>query len=661
VCGIAGFLDLRAATPLDDLHVIAATMAATLHHRGPDARGVWADATAGIAFGHTRLSIVDVSSAGAQPMVSASGRFVINYNGEVYNAPDLARDLERSGVRFRGHSDTEVLIEAIDRWGLDETLERVNGMFAFALWDRCARRLHLVRDRLGEKPLYYAWRDDVLLFGSELEALRAHPSGRFGIDRDALATYLRFAVVPAPYSIHPEVHKLPPATVLTIDPARDPRNARPREYWSVFDAYRAGSRPLPPAEEIEAALDELLRDAVRIRMRSDVPLGAFLSGGIDSTLVVALMQDQSSDPVRTFTIGTSDRHYGEADAAFGIARHLQTRHTELVVTAADALAVIPEIPTMYDEPFADSSQIPTFLVAQLARREVTVSLSGDGGDETFGGYDRYRYLPRVHRRAGRLPGWARRLAADALDAVPPRVWEGLARPMPRRIRPRIPATKAAKFAAITRAESPAAMYASVVSHWDHAGDLVVGGQVLPTVIDTVDAWPQAGGLENLLMALDTVTYLPDDILVKLDRATMAVSLEARVPLLDHRVVEFAASLPVAAKVQGGVGKRPLRGVLRRYVPEALWNRPKTGFGLPIGEWLRGPLRPWAEALLDPARLRVEGYLAPEPIAAMWDEHLARRRDWEYHLWDVLIFQAWLEHIRSPRPEPAPGDYVVAPE
>jgi len=660
MCGITGFLDLAAETPRDELSALATSMAATLAHRGPDARGAWVDPAAGIAFGHARLSIVDVSTAGAQPMLSASGRHVLNYNGEIYNAPDIARELERAGTRFRGHSDTEVLVEAIEHWGVDATLARCNGMFAFAVWDRERRQLLLARDRLGEKPLYYGWRGRTFLFGSELNALRAHPRGDFAVDRDSLASFLRFATVPAPFSIYEGVHKLAPGHLITVTAADPPGSGEPKPYWCVFDAFQQRTHADMPDAELVEALDTLLRDSVKIRMRSDVPLGAFLSGGIDSTTVVALMQDQSTEPVRTFTIGSTNRTYNEADAAHEIATRLETRHTELVVTAADAQAVIPRLPEIYDEPFADSSQIPTFLVSQLARGDVTVSLSGDGGDETFGGYDRYRYLPRVLRRREHVPQWARLAASNVIDAVPPRVWDSLARPLPMRVRPRIPATKAKKFAAINRLGTPAEMYEELVTYWSDPDAVVVGGEAPSLLVDRPDDWPRIAGLENLLMALDTVTYLPDDILVKLDRATMSVGLEGRVPLLDHRVVEFAAGLPATVKVREGVGKWPLRAVLRRYVPDELVSRPKSGFGVPIGQWLRGPLQPWASDLLAPDRLRRDGYLRPEPIERMWSEHRAGRRDWEYQLWPVLMFQAWLDGSKTSPPVPA-VDYVVASE
>jgi asparagine synthase (glutamine-hydrolysing) len=661
MCGISGFLDLEPHLSRDEMIAIAAAMAARVAHRGPDGRGIWVDAPAGISFGHTRLSIVDVSTAGAQPMVSGSGRFVINYNGEVYNAPDLARELRGSGVRFRGHSDTEVLVEAIEHWGLDRTLDRANGMFAFACWDRADRRLHLVRDRLGEKPLYYGWRGSTLLFGSELAALRAHPKVSLEVDRSALASYLRFAAVPAPASIYEGISKLPPASILTVAAVSSATTATPREYWSAFGGFTHTSSDATDPQAAVDALDPLLRDAVRIRMRSDVPLGAFLSGGIDSTTVVALMQDQSATPVRTFTIGSTSRTYNEADAAHAVASHLGTRHTELVVTAADAQAVIPKLPEIYDEPFADSSQIPTYLVAELARHDVTVSLSGDGGDETFGGYNRYRHLPRALRRNQRIPLATRQRAARVLDGVPPVVWERLAGLVPASKRPRIPATKVGKLAALTRLDSPAAMYAELATHWNDLDGVLVDGVAPRTLVDRPDEWPPVPELENLLMALDTVTFLPDDILVKLDRATMAVGLEGRVPLLDHRVVEFGATLPAAVKLRDGCTKWPLRALLARYVPDDLVDRPKSGFGIPIGNWLRGALRPWADELLAPDRLRREGYFRPEPIRAMWDDHLRRTHDWEYHLWDVLMFQAWLEHTASASAAPGVGDYVVISE
>jgi len=643
MCGIAGVLDLAGATTADELQSTARTMAAALRHRGPDDHGTWVDPAAGVAFGHQRLSIVDLSAAGAQPMCSSSGRYVLSYNGEIYNAEALANDLSGSGRRFRGHSDTEVLVEAIDEWGLERAVERTNGMFAFSLWDREHRRLHLVRDRLGEKPLYYGWIGNVLVFGSELKALRAHPAFSGEIDRDALSLFLRFNCVPAPWSIFRGIQKLPPASILTVDPARRPHEALPEPYWSALAAFehRDGS-PALSDDDATDHLEELLLDATRSRMRSDVPLGAFLSGGIDSSTIVALMQRESSEAVRTFTIGNTVATFNEADRANAIAQHLGTHHTELLVTPEDALSVIPRLPHVYDEPFADSSQIPTFLVAEIARRDVTVSLSGDGGDEMFGGYDRYRWVPRVAKRFGRVPAGVRRAASNALLAVPPRVWDALALPLPTGMRPRMPATKLAKLAAIMTLDSPPAMYRELVSHWEEPDAVVIGAHEPPTAVDA--AWQTGRRPEDAMMAVDVVTYLPDDILVKLDRATMSVGLEGRVPILDHRVVEFATSLPLEQKIRDGQSKWLLRRVLARHVPTRLFESPKSGFGVPIGTWLRGPLRPWAEELLAPDRLRREGFLRPEPIRAAWDEHQRGRRDHEYHLWDVLMFQAWLETI-----------------
>jgi asparagine synthase (glutamine-hydrolysing) len=640
MCGITGFLDLAPELPREQLATVVLAMAATLRHRGPDDLTTWVDAPAGIAFGHTRLSIIDLSPAGAQPMASASGRYVITYNGEIYNARDLVPDLEAKGVRFRGHSDTEVLVEAIDAWGLERTLGRVNGMFAFGLWDREERRLHLVRDRLGKKPLYYGVQGRTFLFGSELKALRAHPRFAANVDRDALARFLRFSYVPSPWSIYEGIRKLPPGSVLTID-AASARSAAPVQFWSAFTAFEANRSPVPSDDALVDELHELLRSAVRMRMISDVPLGAFLSGGIDSSTIVALMQEHSSEPVRTFTIGTTSRTHNEADVAHEVARILGTRHTELIVTADDALAVIPRLGSIYDEPFSDSSQIPTYLVSELARRDVIVSLSGDGGDEIFGGYDRYRWLPRTARRFQRVPSGARRAMAKGLLALPPRAVDAAVRSIPARRRPRIPSVKLAKFASIAPLDDPAAMYAELVTHWHEPQSMVVGARSVDTIVDHEEEWPQVGGLENLLMALDTCTYLPDDILVKLDRATMAVGLEGRVPLLDFRVVEWAAALPPRSKIAHGESKHLLRRVLRSYVPDEVLERPKAGFGVPVGEWLRGPLRPWAEDLLAPTRLSAEGYFRPEPVQTMWCEHQAGRRDWEYHLWDVLMFQSWL--------------------
>jgi asparagine synthase (glutamine-hydrolysing) len=643
MCGIDGFLDLRQSAPGEHLTDIVVRMTATLVHRGPDASGSWVDPEAGIALGHRRLSIIDLTEAGAQPMHSASGRYVISYNGEIYNAIDLAQEITASGHQLRGHCDTEVLLEAIDAWGLDLALERSNGMFAFALWDRRERRLHLVRDRLGEKPLYYGWMGDTLLFASELKSLRAHPAFRGSVDRNALAAYFRANCVAGPRSIYEGVRKLPPGSVLTVETDRAHDRARaavPVPYWSAFDAYTDDPRraPMSDADAIDAA-DELLLDATRMRLRSDVPLGAFLSGGLDSSVVVALMQRHSSKAVRTFTIGSPSATYDEADRAAEIASRLGTDHTELTVTADEAIAVIPRLSRIFDEPFADSSQIPTLLMAELARRDVTVTLSGDGGDEVFGGYQRYRWVPKLAHWLAWIPVGSRAAVARALLRVPPSVWDGLVAPLPTSVRPRIASTKVAKLSRIASLDSPEAMYRRLAAHWDDPSAVVIGGT--DDEHDDGAAW-DGDEIVHRMMALDTTTFLPDDILVKVDRTTMSVSLEGRIPFLDHRLIELVAALPESMKIRNGESKWLLRRVLERHVPGKLVAGPKSGFGVPLGEWLRGPLRPWADDLLSPAVLQRQGYLRAEAVTRMWGEHRSGRRDWEYHLWDVLMFQSWLE-------------------
>ncbi len=650
MCGVTGFL-VPGGLDGPAAERTVGRMAATLAHRGPDDAGVWVDAEAGVALGHRRLAIIDLSPLGHQPMLSACGRYVVVYNGEIYNFRALRSRLEEEGERFRSQSDTEVLLAAVSRWGPAEALARFNGMFAFALWDRHARRLILARDRLGEKPLYYGWMGRTFLFGSELKALRAYPEFVGEVDRGALALYMRHNYVPAPYCIYRGVRKLPPAAWLSVEPGRPGDWPAPIPYWSLRAAAERGvAEPLEGSEE-EAAdeLDALLRDAVRLRMVADVPLGAFLSGGIDSSTVVALMQAQSARPVRTFTIGFHVRAYNEAEHAKAVARHLGTDHTELYVTPEEALAVIPRLPALYDEPFADSSQVPTFLVAQMARRHVTVALSGDGGDELFGGYNRYFWGRDLWRRLGRLPAGLRRVAARGLTAVSPETWgrvlRGLDPLVPRRLRTSNPGEKVHKLAGVVAVENPTRLYLSLVSHWDEPATVVLGAEEPPTPLTDAEQWPGFEDFTLRMMYLDAVTYLPDDILVKVDRASMGVSLEARIPLLDHRVVEYAWRLPLSRKVQGGRGKALLRRVLYRYVPRELVERPKMGFGVPIDAWLRGPLREWAEDLLAEHRLRAEGYFDPGPIRLKWREHLAATRDWHYHLWDVLMFQAWLEEQR----------------
>lgn len=648
MCGIAGFLEQPPCSSQSESLDRVTKMAHTLRHRGPDDAGAWADAAAGIALGHRRLSVVDLSATGHQPMPSACGRYVVSFNGEIYNFRSLRAELEQSGHRFRGHSDTEVLLAAITRWGVEGALARANGMFALALWDRQERVLFLARDRLGEKPLYYGWIGPRFLFASELKALCAHPDFRPVINRDAVALYLRHNYIPAPFSVYQDVAKLPPGTLLAVRAEAASVRGAPVRYWSARTAAESGvANPWVGTEsEALAQLDDLLRDAIRMRMEADVPLGAFLSGGIDSTTVVALMQAQSTRPVRTFTIGFHEGGYNEAESAAEVARRLGTDHTELYVTPAEAMAVIPRLPALYDEPFADASQIPTFLVSQLARRHVTVSLSGDGGDELFGGYNRYFWGRSIWRKVGWLPAAWRRTAARTLTAVSPESWDtgfrALGPFLPGRLRQRNPGDKLHKLAQVLAVSDPEALYRGLISQWHDPAAVVPGAGEPPTTLTDRSQWANLDDFTLQMMYLDTVTYLPDDILVKVDRASMGVSLEARVPLLDHRVVEFAWRLPLAMKIRDGQGKWLLRQVLYQYVPREIMERPKMGFGVPIDAWLRGPLRDWAETLLDAKRLQEEGLFHPQPIRTRWTEHLSGQRNWQYSLWGVLMFQAWLD-------------------
>jgi len=617
-------------------------------HRGPDDSGVWVDAAAQVALGHRRLSIVDLSEHGHQPMVSHCGRYVLAFNGEIYNHRLIRKELEREGnvvAPWRGHSDTETLLAGFVSWGLIATLQKAIGMFAIALWDRVLNTLTLARDRLGEKPLYYGWQGQgqnaAFLFGSELSALRRHPAFTADINRDALSLFLRHNCIGGANSIYSGISKLLPGHVLTVSSSAPEPVLR--AWWSGADVAARGVAQsfTGSPDDAVTALEALLRDAVGQQMMADVPLGAFLSGGVDSSIVVSLMQAQSSRPVRTFSIGFHEEGYNEAEHAKAVANHLGTDHTELYVTPEEALAVIPKLPTLYSEPFADSSQIPTFLVSQLARQHVTVSLSGDAGDELFCGYRRYQMTADVWNKVAVLPRPLRQLAAGVITAVPPGAWDkvGGLLSMSRL------GDKLHKGAGLLGNRTVADLYRGMVSHWTDPASAVLGASEQGTVL--TGAAPDLPGLGDVerMMALDMLSYLPDDILAKVDRAAMGVSLETRVPMLDHRVVEFAWSLPLDYKLRGGVTKWPLRQVLYRHVPRELIERPKMGFGVPIDHWLRGPLREWAETLLAEPRLRSEGFFDPAPIRQKWVEHLSGQRNWQYHLWDVLMFQAWLEEQR----------------
>lgn len=622
MCGLAGFLGGLPFAGSDDL--VLHRMAQTLLHRGPDDEGVWSDRDQRIGLAHRRLAVLDLTAAGHQPMMSASGRFALVFNGEIYNHLELRGELGRD-IAWRGHSDTETLLAGLDAWGLEATLKKCIGMFAMAVWDKHERVLSLARDRLGEKPLYYGWQGvgerRVFLFGSELKALKAHPAFAAAVDRGALSLYLRHNYIPAPYSIHQGIAKLEPGCWLSV--AIDQAEPKVRRYWDAVALAR--ERHATPfagtAEEAVDALALLAKDAVRRQMIADVPLGAFLSGGIDSSTVVALMQAQSARPIKTFTIGFHEPGYNEAEQAKAVAQHLGTDHAELYVTPQEAMAVIPRLPALYCEPFADSTQIPNFLLSELARRHVTVSLSGDAGDELFCGYDSYLLTHDLWKKVSRVPEVLRRSVAQCWGSGHRR-------------------------AHVLASRSIEELFGVVVSHVYNPAQWIVNGYEPATRLR--GALPDLSGLqpEERMMVLDAISYLPDDILAKVDRAAMGVSLETRVPFLDHRFVEFAWSLPLAFKQRDGLSKWVLRQVLYRYVPRDLIDRPKKGFSVPLCDWLRGPLRAWAESLIDESRLQREGYFHAGPIRKMWSVHLSGKRDNTAPLWNVLMFQAWLESHAS---------------
>lgn len=649
MCGIAGFIDSSVAEP----ERLCRLMADEISHRGPDDHGEWAERAYGVALGHRRLSILDLTPAGHQPMRSHSDRFVIVFNGEIYNHLSVRRELDAAHLSppWVGRSDTETLLAAIEAWGLSSALRRCVGMFALALWDRKERRLALARDRCGEKPLYYGRHGSAFLFGSELKALRVHPGFRAQLNRGVLGLYLRHNYVPDPYCIYDGTWKLPPGCYLEIGTDGNPGEVV--AYWVASEAIDA-SRTTPLSGGSAAAADELecvLGEAVAAQMVADVPLGAFLSGGVDSSAIVALMQARATRPVRTFTIGFAEAAYDESSYARAVAAHLGTEHTELLVSPAEAQAVIPRLPAMYDEPFADSSQIPTALICQLARSHVTVALSGDGGDEVFGGYTRYQLAGQIWRAIRSVPKPLRKLAERFMRSVSPDEWErrhrALGPLLPSRWRHARLADRLHKAAELLTADTRGEIYRALVSHWQSPGSICVGAdEPRSQLLDLMETCHYER-FEECMMFWDLMTYLPGDILVKVDRAAMAVSLETRIPMLDHRVIEFAWRLPLEMRVRNGQGKWLLRQVLHRHVPRELIERPKMGFGVPIDTWLRGPLRDWAEALLGESRLRSEGVFDPAPVARKWREHVTGKRNWAYLLWDVLMFQAWQEAAAQP--------------
>ena len=639
MCGLAGVFDLSKSRSSDDLMRVAGSMGDAVQHRGPDEGGAWVDADAGFAVAHRRLSIQDLSAAGRQPMISKSGRYVLSYNGEIYNGGDLRAELAATGSAFNGHSDTEVLLEALAQWGVDKTLPRLIGMFAFALWDREERTLVLARDRMGIKPLYWGGQGERIFFASELKSLMAHPDFKAEVDRDALSDLVAFNYVSGPRSIYDGIAHLEPGCFVRIDAKGAARTSR---FWDLFDITRQGQGSRVALSDAQALsqLNDVLGDAVRGRMVSDVPLGTFLSGGVDSALITAMMQSLSPSPVKTFTIGFGESEFNEAGHARTIASHLGTEHHELQVSGQDALDVIPKLARMYCEPFADSSQIPTYLVSAMAREHVTVALSGDGGDEVFAGYNRHLVGHDVWPRIKGIPVPVRRVMAGLLKSMPHVVYDQMAAVLPKSKRPSQLGDKMNKLAGLLEGRDLDDFYAGVIKFWGDAGSIVIGGgenrswtqkaEVVRTIADPVER----------MQVMDMLTYLPGDILTKVDRASMAVGLEARVPLLDHRVVEFASALPMNLKIRGGETKWLLRQMLDQYVPRSLTERPKQGFAVPLGDWLRGPLRDWAEDLLSEPALNKAGLFHAAPVRAKWQRHLAGHHHEHYALWSILMAQDW---------------------
>ncbi|WP_419807681.1 asparagine synthase (glutamine-hydrolyzing) [Sphingomonas sp.] len=644
MCGIAGFISANAS---GDPKAILRRMTTGIRHRGPDDAGLWLEPHHGVALGHRRLSILDLSTAGHQPMASAQDRYQLVYNGEIYNHRLLRRELDEAGraPNWRGHSDTEVILAAFEAWGIETALQRFNGMFALAVWDRKREVLTLACDRFGEKPLYFGWQQGKLLFASEMKALYAHPDFSGTINRDALTLYLRHNYIPAPHSIWEGISKLEPGHYVEIRPLVT--SASPKAYWSLLETItHAKANPLPDTTEVVDQLDALLLDAVGLRMDADVPVGAFLSGGIDSSLITALMQAQSTRPVKTFTIGFDDPRFNEADHAKAIATHLGTEHTELIARPQDALDTLPRLPAIWDEPFSDSSQIPTLLVSALTRQHVTVSLSGDAGDEIFGGYNRYVHADRLRSLTQPIPLPLRRAVAAGLESpVTEKALHAIRPLLPERYRRIHLYGRLGKVAEVLRCSTPEELYRRLVSHDIEPEAMALGGRE-PAGITGIPR-PAFTDFRETMMYLDTLSYLPGDILTKVDRASMAVSLESRIPFLDPRVVEFAWRLPLSTKLKDGVGKHILRQVLYRYVPQSLIDRPKMGFGVPLGAWLTGPLREWRHTLLDPTRIAAEGYFAPARVEDLQREidHGASSTT-SYRVWDIMMFQAWLDEHRA---------------
>jgi asparagine synthase (glutamine-hydrolysing) len=648
MCGINGFY----SKSLSNFNDVIVKMNSAISHRGPDTNGTWSDKNSGIVLGHQRLSIIDVSSSGNQPMQSSSGRYILTYNGEIYNYLKIRKELEmnNANIKWIGNSDTEILLESIDFWGIEPTLQKIQGMYAFGIWDQKMRRLILARDRIGEKPLYYGWQGEgnnkVFLFGSELKALKVHPEFNGQINRDAIALQLRHNCIPAPYTIYKDIYKLLPGNYLELkhtDLKKELLNY-PKKYWSLTSSLMYGNKnQLKFSEdEIQKDLEENLKISVKKQMISDVPIGAFLSGGVDSSTIVALMQSQSNQPVKTFTVGFNENEYNEAKFAKKIAKHLGTNHTELYVSPKTAMEVIPKISTIYDEPFSDSSQIPTFLVSQLTKQHVKVAISGDGGDELFCGYNRYKMSEKFSSLFRFMPFNLRKTIASTIQSISPHNLNKISKFIPILDQQTNFGDKIHKGADVLNTKNFSNIYYTLCSHWKDPTKIVLNSKEPGTLLTKFKPNLNYLDTQEQMMALDFLTYLPDDILVKLDRAAMASSLETRVPFLDHNLIEYVFKIPHSLKFRNGHGKWILKKILNQYVPKNLTARPKMGFEIPLGSWLRGPLRDWAENLLNEKRLNQENFFNTKLVRDKWLEHLNGKKNWHHHLWDILMFQAWLE-------------------